>query len=81
VLKPTKQTGIEYRDEDIRYFPKTRTVELGVQDVYKKYFYQPLLALTTMVATRVRNIQSGSVNMYILYIFLILIAMLYISSM
>lgn len=80
VLKPTKQTGIEYRDEDMRYFPKISTVELGVQDVYNKYFYNPLLSLTTIVATKVRSIQSGNVNMYILYIFLILIALLFFSN-
>ncbi len=81
VLKPTRQTGIEYRDGDMRYFPKKSTVELGVQDVYQKYLYRPLLSFTTLVATKVRSIQSGNVNMYILYIFVILIAMLYISSL
>lgn len=76
MLKPTKQTSIEYRDEDMRYFPKTSTVEFGVQDIYHSYFYQPMNLLITKASEQVKRIQSGNVNMYILYILVILIALL-----
>ena len=76
VLMPTKQVSIEYRDENMRYFQKTNTVELGVQDIYRRYFYQPLHSLTVQTSEYVKRIQSGNVNMYISYILGILVAVL-----
>lgn len=76
VLKPTKQVSIKYRDENMRYFPKTETVKLGTKDIYRGYFYQPLHIFTIKVSEYVKRIQSGNINMYILYILLTLIAIL-----
>lgn len=81
VLKPTKQAHMEYRDEDMRYFPKTSTFELGIQDIYHTYFYHPLRLLTVKATDSVKKIQSGNINTYILYILLTLIALLFISSL
>ena len=80
VLKPTRQVSIEYRDEDMRYFPRTSTVELGVQDVYRRYFYQPAYLLTIKASEEVKKIQSGNVNAYILYILITLVALLLIAT-
>ena len=80
-LKPTKQTSIEYRDEDMRYFQKSSTVELGIQDIYNRYFYQPVHMLTIKASEYVKRIQSGNINMYVLYILAILIALLFASGM
>lgn len=80
-LKPTKQTSIEYRDEDMRYFQKSSTVELGIQDIYNRYFYQPVHMLILRASEYVKRIQSGNINMYILYILAILIALLFASGM
>jgi hydrogenase-4 component B len=80
VLKPTKQTHMEYRDEDMRYFPKTSTIELGIQDIYNRCFYRPLRLLTVKATDYVKKIQSGNINAYILYILLTLIALLFVSS-
>ena len=80
VLKPTRQVSIEYRDENMRYFPKTSTVELGVQDIYRRYFYQPAYLLTIRASEQVKKIQSGNVNMYILYIFVTLVGLLLIAT-
>lgn len=80
VLKPTRQVSIEYRDENMRYFPKTSTVELGVQDIYRRYFYQPVSLLTIRASEQVKKIQSGNVNMYILYIFVTLVGLLLIAT-
>jgi hydrogenase-4 component B len=80
-LKPTKQTSIEYRDEDMRYFQKTNLVEFGIQDIYNSYFYQPVHMLTNKASEYVKRIQSGNINMYVLYILAILIALLFASGM
>ena len=76
VLKPTKQTTVEYRDADIRYFPKTNIVKLEVEDFWSAHIYQPLCVLTHKISGYVKKIQSGNVNAYILYMFLILIVLL-----
>lgn len=76
VLKPTSQVFVEYRDGDVRYFNKTQTVELGVHDVYQSYFYRPLQRLIVKWSEQFKRIQSGNINVYILYIFLTLIAIL-----
>jgi len=80
VLKPTKQVTIVYHDENMRYFQKSKTVELGISNVYQNYLYIPVQVLTTKISDQIKKIQSGNVNQYILYIFIALIAMLFISS-
>ncbi len=81
VLKPTKQVSIEYQDANMRYFPKTERVKLGTKDVYRGYFYLPLTLLTVKASEYVKRIQSGNINMYILYILVTLIAMLLIATL
>lgn len=76
ILKPTKQNSVEYRDAEMRYFQKANIVKLEVKDIYGSYFYQPLHEFLTKIAGFVKKIQSGNVNAYVLYIFLILIVLL-----
>jgi len=73
ILRPTKQEHIEYRDDDTRYFNKSKAVEVGTSDVYQIYFYRPAYQLVIKISKWAKKIQSGNINMYILYIFLILI--------
>lgn len=80
VLKPTKQISIEYRDANMRYFPKTETVKLGTKDIYRGYFYLPVHLFTIKVSEYVKKIQSGNINTYILYILATLILMLLIVT-
>lgn len=76
ILKPTKQTSIEYRDADMRYFQKSNTIHLGIEDIYGRFIYKPLQTGVTKISEKMKKIQSGNVNMYVLYIFLILIALM-----
>lgn len=79
ILKPSKQAGIEYRDANMRYFPKSRTMVLEISDVYNKYFYKPLHYFILKISERVKKIQSGNVNAYVLYIFVALILLLFFA--
>ena len=79
ILKPSKQAEIEYRDTNMRYFPKSRTYVLEISDVYKKYFYKPLYSFVFKISERVKKIQSGNVNAYVLYIFMALILLLFFA--
>jgi hydrogenase-4 component B len=76
VLRPSQQRDVEYHDERLRYFPKSVTVTLKLRDIYQPYFYGPLRMLTNRAADRFKKIQSGNINAYILYIFLVLLALL-----
>ncbi len=78
VLKPSIQHDIEYHDSESRYLPKTRTVIMGVRDVYQAYLYTPLRTMVTSLSFRAKNIQSGNINVYILYIFISLVIALFL---
>ena len=79
ILRPSKQAGIEYRDANMRYFPKSRTYVLEISDVYKKYFYKPIHNFVLKISEQVKKIQSGNANAYVLYIFMALILLLFFA--
>ncbi len=76
ILKPTKQTAVEYHDADMRYFTKSSAVHLGIEDIYINYFYNPLQMFVSKLAGHFRKIQLGNLNVYVLYVFLTLIVLL-----
>ena len=78
VLKPSIQKEIEYNDSTSRYLPKTRTVILGISDVYGSYVYKPLRKMITGLSVRTKDIQSGNINAYISYIFIALLVALFL---
>ncbi|MBI4250037.1 hydrogenase 4 subunit B [Candidatus Uhrbacteria bacterium] len=80
VLKPTKQVTIEYRDEHMRYFHVTKTVEFGIRDIYQNYFYELIQLLVAKISEQMRRMQSGNVNVYVAYIIVALITLLVIMK-
>lgn len=78
ILKPTKQTSIEYRDADMRYFQKANVVSLETKDVYRSYLYGPGTKIVTKISDYVKKIQGGNINAYILYIFITLIVLIFL---
>lgn len=78
VLKPTKQTSVEYRDEEMRYFPRNQSVDIGRDDIYDRYLYGPIKKIIHWASKSTKEIQSGNVNAYIAYIFVGLIILLLI---
>ena len=76
ILKPTKQDEIEYRDSSMRYFPKAEEVKLEVGDIYGAYLYKPAQEMVAIISERVKRIQTGNINAYVLYMFLVLIILL-----
>jgi len=75
LMRPGSETEIEYHDAN-RYFPKTGTVNMGLNDIYRSFIYRPLQVITTTIAGYMRKLQSGNIHAYILYIFLTLIGLL-----
>jgi len=78
VLKPSIQQDVEYHDSKSRYIPKSRTVTMGVGDMYDTYFYQPAQKMIDGLSLRSKNIQGGNINVYISYIVITLIIVLFI---
>jgi hydrogenase-4 component B len=76
IFQPSMQHDVEYVDADIRYFSKSRTVTLGIVDIYEKYFYHPFDRLLNKLSLQVRRIQAGNINAYILYIIIILLGLI-----
>ena len=76
ILRPTRQTEIEYHDENMRYFIKSQEIRTALDDPYQKMFYQPLHMALHFLASKVRHVHGGNINLYILYIFVTLIFLL-----
>lgn len=76
ILRPTKQTETQYHDENMRYFIKSQGVKMQIGDPYRKAFYRPVHILLTFFASQARRVQTGNVNLYLLYVFVTLIVLL-----
>ncbi|MEK7097999.1 MAG: hydrogenase 4 subunit B [Patescibacteria group bacterium] len=76
ILKPTRQTEVEYQDAKMRYFPKYSSVLLETPDLYREKIYEPFQKIVTKISENVKKIQNGNVNAYILYIIIALIGLL-----
>ncbi|MFA6074337.1 MAG: proton-conducting transporter membrane subunit [Negativicutes bacterium] len=72
LLKPSMQHDVEYLDAQSRYLPSSRAVSVGISDVYDIYFYKPLYGILTSLSVYSKAIQSGNINVYILYILIAL---------
>ena len=77
LLRPSIQKDAEYHDASMRYFAKSRVVHLSVPNLYRAYIYDPTVLLIEKGALGVRKIQTGNLNMYLLYIFLTVAALLW----
>lgn len=73
ILKPSIQRETEYHDAESRYLPKSSLVTLSIKDLHLSYLYKPLNKIIAGLSVRVKSIQGGNVNAYILYIFIALL--------
>jgi len=80
LLRPTRQTHIEYHDAELRYFPKKSVVHLEIRDIYNEYFYTPVQIFVTKMSNQLKRIQTGNTNLYIVYMLVTLIALLVILA-
>lgn len=81
ILRPHRESEIEYHDEKLNYFPKVSTITLELSDIYFVYIYYPLQRLILKIAEVIKKIQIGNVNTYILYIFITLIGILFVLAL
>ncbi|MDQ5902272.1 MAG: hydrogenase-4 component [Patescibacteria group bacterium] len=79
ILRPTKQSDVEYRDAETRYFTSVQSVKTDFFDVYRNYVFHPIAQAIGYFSDRVKKIQSGNVNVYMLYVFITLIVLLILT--
>ena len=77
LLRPTTQTEVEYHDATMRYFTRSKRVYLSLPDLYRTYLYQPAALLVERGAAQARQVQTGNLNTYLLYILLTLMILLF----
>ncbi len=79
IMKPTMLKSVECRDGETRYLPKSREIRLGISNIYDTCLYKPAQDLALRFSLYARKMQSGLINMYILYILAALLGALYFS--
>jgi hydrogenase-4 component B len=76
--RPVKQLDIEFHPES-RFFVQRIEYENPTRSVFEEWLYRPVLATLRLGALRVRAIQSGSANLYLIYILAALLLMLVLA--
>jgi hydrogenase-4 component B len=75
VYQPTVKLETDLLEES-RYFAKRRRFELHIEPVFQKYLYDPIVTFFATAADRMRVIQTGSLHLYLTYIFVTLVLLL-----
>ena len=65
---------------DSFYHVRSFTYETHTTAVFESHFYQPLLRLVYNIALKLRKLQPGSINLYLLYIFLTVIILVALTG-
>lgn len=71
------------KSEKIRdsfYHIRSFTYETHTTPVFERHFYEPLLRIVYNIAFRLRKLQPGSINLYLLYIFLTIVTLILITG-
>ena len=67
---------IEVSEDSSPYFRPSISYELRTESVFLKYAYEPAYRLIVSTARKIRTMQSGHIQTYLAYIFLVLVLLL-----
>lgn len=76
IFRPHAESDVEFINRSIPYITKSRTIHFSTVNIYEIYFYHPIERFLAICSEKIKSIQSGNVNLYIMYIFLALIGVL-----
>lgn len=76
ILRPAKFQHIEYLNNKKGYFVTNNTINLSIQNLYESYFYRPTAGVFNVLSLQIRRFQSGNINQYLLYLFILLVILL-----
>ncbi len=74
LFRPRRDVQREY--DYSPYFTKTMRFEVHVEEVFETRIYRPLTLLALRASRRLRRLQAGSIQAYLIYIFLTLLLLL-----
>ncbi len=74
IYKPERKVEILYAIQP--YFPRAISYRAGRTTSFEKSLYRPAVNAVVLMAHRLRRLQTGNVQVYLLYIFLALLALL-----
>lgn len=75
LYRPKRRLIVE--DGDSPYHPKSLEYKVETEQIFEKYFYEPLLVKLKELSARVRDLmQNGSTHRYLFYILLVVILLL-----
>ncbi len=74
LFRPRREVQREY--DYSPYFARTIRFESHVEEVFEKRFYRPLNRAVLRLSRRMRAFQAGSIQTYLIYIFLTLLGLL-----
>jgi hydrogenase-4 component B len=74
LFRPRREVQREY--DYSPYFAKTIRFESHVEEVFEKRLYRPLNRAVLRLSRRMRALQAGSIQAYLIYIFLTLLSLL-----
>ena len=77
LFQPVHQNEIEYVDDASQYFTKSHAVHFHTKNVFEIYFQNPLQDMMIFITKKIKQSQTGNLNLYIMYIFLTLIGLLF----
>jgi hydrogenase-4 component B len=75
VYKPERTVEVLYEEQP--YFPKAISYRADRTTSFEKSLYQPAVDVIVAMSNRLRRLQTGNIQVYLLYIFLALIALLF----
>lgn len=61
------------------YFPQRISYHGVTKPVFEEYLYRPVLKWLLLISAKMRNLQAGSVQLYLVYILLALILLMFFA--
>jgi hydrogenase-4 component B len=77
VIQPVRRVHLETTSSP--YFVRAVAYEESISPIYDRYLYRRLVQLTYGAARRIRPLQSGSVRIYLTYIFVTLVVLVLLA--
>jgi hydrogenase-4 component B len=75
VYRPTVKVETEMLEES-RYFSKRMRFEFRIEPIFKKYLYDPVIQFLMRVSDGLTVMETGRMQSYLVYIFLVLLSLL-----
>jgi len=75
LYRPSKEVSIDFHP-DSKYFVQSIEYKSEIPLLFSRWLYEPILRFVRFIARKVRQLQAGSVHLYLVYVTVILVFML-----